>query len=205
MTDKAEHTLGNLVDRVARDIQAGVFAPGMWLKQIDLETRYNAKRMEVRRALDQLALKRLVQHVPNRGYHVHSPDNRQTDEARQVRLILETAAADSIVANATAADIAALRLLAHRFIDLTVDGTLIDLYEANIAFHTKLLALNSNRELANIVWELRGRGPSAPVTQWKTRARIDLSASEHVRMIDAIEAGDAAELRRLTRMHIEQA
>ncbi|MBP2302936.1 GntR family transcriptional regulator [Azospirillum picis] len=204
MSVKADSATGNLADRMARDIQAGVFAPGMWLKQIDLETRYEAKRMEVRRALDQLALKRLVRHVPNRGYHVHVPDDRQAEEVREVRLILETAAAGSIVANATAADIAALRVLAQRFADLILEGTLLDLYEANIAFHAKLLALGSNRELINILWELRGRGPSAPVTQWKTRARIEQSSREHFRMVEAIAAGDAAGLRLLTADHILQ-
>lgn len=189
---------------MARDIQAGVFTPGMWLKQIDLENRYAAKRMEVRRALDQLALKRLVRHVPNRGYHVHPLDDRQADEVREVRLILETAAASSIVGNATAPDIAALRDLAQRFADLLLNGTLLDLYEANIAFHVRLMALSSNRELVNIVWDLRGRGPSAPVTQWKTRARIELSAREHFQMVDAIEAGDTGELRRLMAAHIQQ-
>ena len=204
MSVEADRTPGSLVEQMARDIQAGVFAPGMWLKQIDLVSPYGAKRMEVRRALDQLALKRLVRHEPNRGYHVHPLDDRQADEVREVRLILETAAAASVVAHATGSDIAALRELAQRFADLILDGTLLDLYGANIAFHVRLLELSTNQELLNIVWDLRQRGPSAPVTQWKTRARIELSAREHFLMADAIEAGDVGELRRLMAAHIQQ-
>ena len=52
---KAAATQPGLVDRIAHDIQSGIFGPGAWLKQIDLQERYDAKRLDVRRALDQLA------------------------------------------------------------------------------------------------------------------------------------------------------
>ena len=185
----------NLVDVMARDIQAGVFTPGTWLKQIDLENRYGATRMDVRRALDQLATKRLVRHVPNRGYHVHALDDRQADEIRDVRVILETAAAESMVQSVTAADLRDLRRLATRFEELILTGTILEQYEANLAFHVRLLKLCTNRELVNVVTELRGRGPSAPATQWKTRARIEQSGREHFMMIDALVGQDAEALR----------
>ena len=194
----------NLVDVMARDIQAGVFTPGTWLKQIDLENRYGATRMDVRRALDQLATKRLVRHVPNRGYHVHALDDRQADEIRDVRVILETAAAESMVQSVTAADLRDLRRLATRFEELILTGTILEQYEANLAFHVRLLKLCTNRELVNVVTELRGRGPSAPATQWKTRARIEQSGREHFMMIDALEAQDAEALRRVLAAHIRQ-
>ncbi|QRM34270.1 GntR family transcriptional regulator [Microvirga sp. VF16] len=204
MTAKSERSPDSLVDTMARDIQAGVFTPGTWLKQIDLENRYGATRMDIRRALDQLALKRLVRHVPNRGYHVHALDNRQADEIRDIRVILETAAAESMVENAGAADVKDLRRLATRFDELILTGTILEQYEANIAFHVRLLKLCSNQELVNLIMELRGRGPSAPATQWKTRARIEQSGREHFMMIDALEARDATALRRVLTAHIRQ-
>lgn len=204
MTAKTDSSPASLVDIMARDIQAGVFTPGTWLKQIDLENRYGATRMDVRRALDQLATKRLVRHVPNRGYHVHALDDRQADEIRDVRVILETAAADSMVQSVNAADLRDLRRLAARFEELILTGTILEQYEANIAFHVRLLKLCTNRELVNVVTELRGRGPSAPATQWKTRARIEQSGREHFMMIDALEARDAEALRRVLAAHIRQ-
>ncbi|RDI51512.1 DNA-binding GntR family transcriptional regulator [Microvirga subterranea] len=204
MSAKTKRSPESLVDLMARDIQAGVFTPGSWLKQIDLENRYGATRMDVRRALDQLALKRLVRHVPNRGYHVHALDDRQADEIRDVRVILETAAAESMVENVGPADLEDLRRLAARFDELTLTGTILEQYEANIAFHVRLLKLCSNQELVNIVMELRGRGPSAPATQWKTRARIEQSGREHLLMIEALAAHDTAALRRVLTAHIRQ-
>lgn len=189
---------------LARDIHSGLFGLGTWLKQIDLEERYGCTRIEVRRALDKLVLKRLVQHIPNRGYHVYQPDQRQSDEIRDVRVVLESAAADSIVENADPAAIGELRALAQRFSDLVFDGTLLEQYEANIAFHVRMAKLCSNRELANLILEFRSRGPSAPLEQWKTRARIEKSSREHFQMVDRVEARDLAGLKALIRVHIRQ-
>ncbi|MBN8933883.1 MAG: GntR family transcriptional regulator, partial [Rhizobium pusense] len=56
----------DVTDLILHDIQTGILAPGAWLKQIDLEQRYRCGRPEIRRALDRLAQKRIVEHVPNR-------------------------------------------------------------------------------------------------------------------------------------------
>ena len=194
----------DVTDLILHDILAGVLAPGVWLKQIDLEQRYQSTRPEVRRALDRLVQRRLVEHVPNRGYHVFEPDGRQATEVSDIRVILETAVADKVVANASELSIRKLRDLAHRFDELSMNGTMIELYEANLAFHRELLALCGNSELVNLITEIRQRTSSAPVSQWKTRARIEQSSREHHQMIDALVAGDIEELKRVTVMHIRQ-
>jgi DNA-binding GntR family transcriptional regulator len=109
-----------------------------------------------------------------------------------------------MIESVEAADIKDLRRLAAHFDELVLTGTILEQYEANIAFHVRLLKLCSNQELISIVMELRGRGPSAPATQWKTRARIEQSGREHFLMIDALEARDAAALRRILTAHIRQ-
>jgi DNA-binding GntR family transcriptional regulator len=194
-----------LADRIARDIQSGMFAPGMWLKQIELEKRYRATRLEVRAALDRLAQRRLVRHIANRGYHVFQADGREAAEILAIRCMLETGAADGIVARATQLGIAELRALAQRFEDLLLHGTLIDLYEANLAFHQAMLELSGNRELVHLVGDLRSRTSSAPASQWRTRARIEQSAREHNNMVSAIANRDVARLRAIIEAHILQA
>ena len=191
-------------DLLARDIHSGVFGFGTWLKQIDLEKRYGCTRIDIRRALDKLVLKRMVQHIPNRGYHVYQPDARQSAEIRDVRVLLETAAADSIIEHADTAAIMELRALAQHFDDLLLDGTLLEQYEANIAFHTRMAGLCANRELTGLILEFHGRGPSAPLKQWKTRARIEQSSREHFQMVDALEARDLEHLKALIQAHIRQ-
>lgn len=195
----------DVTELILQDILAGSLPPGTWLKQIDLERRYNCGRPEVRRALDRLVQKRLVEHIPNRGYHVHEQDGRRAQEVSDIRVILEVAVCDRIVANASKADTENLRVLALRFDDLVLNGTMLELYEANLAFHRYLLALAGNQELVELITEIRQRTSSAPVSQWRTRARIEQSGREHQQMVDAIERGDIAKLMELTRRHILQA
>lgn len=194
----------DVTDLILHDIQAGVLAPGSWLKQIDLERRYKRGRPDIRRALDRLAQKRLVEHVPNRGYHVYEPDGEQAAEVAEIRVVLETSWVDRIVAHVTHSDIDALRTLAERFEALILGGTVIELYETNLAFHGKLISLCGNRELTALVMEIRQRTSSAPVSQWKTLGRVERSAAEHHAMVDALAARDAAALARLLTQHIRQ-
>ncbi|GGD73131.1 DNA-binding GntR family transcriptional regulator [Rhizobium sp. BK226] len=194
----------DVTDLVLQDILAGVLLPGTWLKQIDLERRYKCTRPEVRRALDRLAQKRLVEHVPNRGYHVYEPDGRRAREVSEIRIILETAIAGTIVQNALPEDIDTLRTLAEHFDQMVLNGTMLELYEANLAFHRHLLVLGGNLELVDLITEIRQRTSSAPVSQWRTRARIEQSGRQHHMMIDAIAAGEAERLQELVRQHILQ-
>lgn len=194
----------NLVDRLAQDIQAGVFGPGAWLKQIDLQERYQAKRLEIRRALDQLAAKRVISHIPNRGYHVYVVDPSIHDQVRDVRILLETGAAAALMPHVTDAKLRALRVLADRFAALLLTGTLMEQYEVNLAFHAAMYDICPNKELAALILEVRGRGPSALARDWVTRARIEKSAQEHFEMLDAIEARDAKRLQKIITVHISK-
>jgi DNA-binding GntR family transcriptional regulator len=193
-----------VADLIARDVRAGAFAPGTWLKQIDLEQRYGSGRSEIRRALDYLTQKRLVQHVPNRGYHVVLPDSDQTAHILELRVILETAAVDSIVANTTIAAIERIDALARKFDEMILHGTVLDQYEANLAFHRELLTLCSNPELSTLVTDLRSRTSSALAGQWSTRARVEQSSREHHDMIKALRARDAQQLKDIVALHIRQ-
>jgi DNA-binding GntR family transcriptional regulator len=194
----------DVADLIARDIQSGLFAAGTWLKQIDLERRYGRSRMDVRRALDRLVQKRLVAHLPNRGYRVHEEDGERAAQVRDIRLLLELAAADGVVERATPSDIDRLEALARKFDQLVLEGTVLEQYDANIAFHFELLRLNGNDELTALVTDLRGRISSAPASQWRTRRRVEQSSREHFAMVDAVAARDAGRLRALIRAHILQ-
>lgn len=194
----------DVTDLILHDIQTGILASGSWLKQVDLERRYNCGRNQVRRALDRLAQKRLVEHVPNRGYHVYEPDGKQAAEVAEIRIILETAIAGKIAMNATQGDIRTLRSLAEQFDQLVLNGTMLQLYEVNLSFHHYLISLGGNHELTTLINEIRQRTSSAPVSQWRTRARIEVSAKEHHQMIDAIVARDGETLRQLLVRHISQ-
>jgi DNA-binding GntR family transcriptional regulator len=194
----------SLADRLARDIQSGLYGAGAWLKQIDLQERYEAKRLDVRRALDHLTQKRVIQHVPNRGYHVHALDMSRQNQIRDVRVLLEVGAVADLMPNVTDTKVAQLRALAQQFEQLVMTGTVLEQYEVNLRFHEVLYDLCTNRELVNLIQDTRGRAVAAPATNWTTRARIEKSVREHFMIVDALARRDVPGLQVLIRAHILQ-
>ncbi|WP_368667273.1 GntR family transcriptional regulator, partial [Roseomonas sp. 18066] len=187
---------------IAEEIHAGLLPPGMWLKQILLQERYGHSRGDVRRVLDRLVAQRLVEHVPNHGYRVQQLDPRRLEELRQVRLILEVAAAELVTLPAAPEQLARLRGLAQEFSDAAENRSILDQNEANLAFHAGLLELCPNRELARQVMETRLRMPAAPLTQWARQGWVAESARQHHAMVDALAEADATRYRSLVRAHI---
>lgn len=204
MASRLNKKTPTLVDKIVQDIQSGVLGPGAWLKQIDLQERYRATRLDVRRALDQLALMRVTQHVPNRGHHVYVMEPRQLHDIREVRVLLETGAAADLMQNITAASIKHLRKLAETFRRASIHGTILELQPANIEFHETVYDLCSNRMLVAIIHEMRTRVPSSMSMQSRTQARVDKSAQEHFDIVDAMEARDLPALERVIAQHIRQ-
>jgi DNA-binding GntR family transcriptional regulator len=201
-TTTAADPLRALETAIARDIHAGALPSGTWLKQIALQERYGRSRGDVRRALDRLVAQRLVVQIPNCGYRVHGLDAPRLDELREVRRILEGAAAELSIGRADAAALARLEALAAGFTEAVRGGSLLDQHEANQAFHAALLALCPNAELARAIREMRLRMPSAVVTQWPVPGWAEESALQHHAMVAALAAGDAAALRAVVCAHI---
>lgn len=193
-----------LVERIAKDIQAGTFAPGSWLKQVELQRKYQASRPMIRLALDRLSQKRIIQHAQNRGYYVHEGDGDEVMELLDLRAMIECAAAHRIVANATEKHCDTLYALARDFDEKTETGSILEQYEANLIFHRELLSLSGNLQLVTLIEDLRHRIPSAPAGQWQTRARVKQSSAEHFQMVDAVSRRDANDLADVMRKHILQ-
>ena len=138
----------------------------------------------MRRALDQLTAKRLIAHIPNRGYHVYAMDPDVHGQIRDIRILLETGAAADLMPNVTSAKVRALRALAERFAKLLQDGTLLEQYEVNLAFHAALYDLCSNRELVALIQETR-----APAAARRIGEHFDGRALEGARAIKARHGG----------------
>ena len=112
-----------LANEIAQAIRLRMFRPGEWLRQIDLEERFQATRFDVRSALDELAVRKTIEHVPNRGYRVAEVDMKTYEEILAARIIVEKATAEGIVARIDDAAIARLDALAARFSTAVLTGT----------------------------------------------------------------------------------
>jgi DNA-binding GntR family transcriptional regulator len=204
LTPAHTNTETDLMDQIATDIQAGAYAPGSWLKQIELQQRYKTSRPMIRLALDRLAQKQLIRHELNRGYYVYEADNDEVRNLLEVRAMIECAAAARIVRHSTRPECDQLENMAQTFADLIDTGSIVQQHEANQIFHRQLLSMSGNPEIVATIDDLRRRIPSAPAGQWKARQRAKQSSIEHFEMVTAVRNRDAKALEDAIRRHIQQ-
>ncbi|WP_158091182.1 GntR family transcriptional regulator [Thalassospira mesophila] len=197
-------TEADLMDQIATDIQAGAYAPGSWLKQIELQQRYKTSRPMIRLALDRLAQKQLIRHELNRGYYVYEADGDEVRDLLDLRAMIECAAAARIIRHGTGPECELLQKMAQNFEDLIDTGSIVQQHEANQAFHHQLLSMSGNPQISATIDDLRHRIPSAPAGQWKTRQRVKQSSIEHFEMVTAVRNRDAKALEDAIRRHIMQ-
>jgi len=191
----------DLARAIEHDIGMGSLGAGAWLKQVDLEERYGATRIEVRQALDRLAEKGLVKHLARRGYRVEDFDAERLRQIMEVRAVLEVAAAELVIARHDEATFAAMQEAAERCRKAMMDGTAEEHEIGNRDFHRAMLAPCPNRELVALLFDLRGRAPVAVTRRRNTVAVIQQATEHHFEMIRLIRARDLPALKALMRRH----
>lgn len=185
-----------VVDQMAEDIQAGRLAAGTWLKQVELERSYGCSRSDVRKALDELVVRRLAQHVPNYGYRVFELDPQQALHLGELQAILEGAVADLIYDRADDAALARLAALAAKFeYQVRTGSTLLERHATNHEFHLGLLDLCPNLELGHAARGVRARSPSSLLWQWRSDGWVEQSLRDHAAIVAALRGKDRASLR----------
>ena len=191
-----------LANEIAQAIRLRAFRPGEWLRQIDLEERFQATRFDVRSALDELAVRKTIEHVPNRGYRVAEVDLKTYEEILATRIILERATAEGIVAQIDDAAIARLDALAAQFSAAVRTGSRTEQSEINRAFHQFMYSFCGNAVLEEMIWSLRDRGRGSQITVWSSHELLQKSDREHYEMMAALKARDAERLAALIATHI---
>ncbi len=191
-----------LANEIAQAIRLRAFRPGEWLRQIDLEERFQATRFDVRSALDELAVRKTIEHVPNRGYRVAEVDLKTYEEILATRIILERATAEGVVARIDDAAIARLDALAAQFSAAVTTGSRTEQSEINRAFHQFMYSFCGNAVLEEMIWGLRDRGRGSQITVWSSHELLQKSDREHFEMMAALKARDAERLAALIGTHI---
>jgi DNA-binding GntR family transcriptional regulator len=83
-----------------------------------------------------------------------------------------------------------------------VDRDVLAYVEADTAFHLALLALAGNAHLVEVVRDLRYRSRLYGVPTLAANDELEPSARQHLDLLDAVAAGDAASAERMTRDHL---
>jgi DNA-binding GntR family transcriptional regulator len=90
-----------IYDSLHRQIIAGKYAPGDWLRQEEIASQMGVSMTPVREALDLLVAKGIAERVPYRGVRVREMSEKDVVEAYGMRLFLEAMIAKEAALNVT--------------------------------------------------------------------------------------------------------
>lgn len=200
----AHRTLREQVqDEVRMRIVTGEYAPGMRLVEERVAAELEVSRNPVREALRSLVAEGFVEVLPRRGAVVRRLTPADVAELFDVRCALESLAARLAAEGSRPAAGTNLRDVLDRARRATERGELDELAALNTSFHEAVVATSGNRLLADHVGALAWR------TRWIFRrsaaTRAPHSWTEHLAIVEAVEAGDGDLAARLAAEHVEQA
>lgn len=154
-----------VLDALRTAVLDGQLRPGEVHSAPALGERFGVSATPVREAMQQLAAEGAVEILPNRGFRVLAPSERDLAELGEVRALLLVPLLHRLAAE----------LPPERWVALS------RLAGDDAEFHEALVALSGNRQLVRVAGELRARARPPAVPQTRRQA-----------LLDALTAGDTA-------------
>ncbi|MFJ5107511.1 MULTISPECIES: GntR family transcriptional regulator [unclassified Glutamicibacter] len=149
----------SLTEQVTTMIRAAIISgemtPGEHYSAIGISEKLGVSRTPVREALQLLEKEGIVTVAKNRGVRVNQISLEDIVEVFQLRLAIEPPAAALGVRNASESDIARLKDLHQRMLEIGETGDGRATLEADKEFHLYLLGLAKNSKLEDVAGELR--------------------------------------------------
>jgi DNA-binding GntR family transcriptional regulator len=193
-------------DRLLAAIADGTLASGQRLTQESVAAMLGVSRQPVSHALQVLKRRGLLVEHGKRGLQVAPLDARRIRELYLVREALDGLAARLAALRVKAGEAAtAERVLAERSLvagrRLDVRGSLAQLIDADVAFHSAIHVLSGNRAIVETVadqWPHFRRSMGLVLSVSGAQARY---WDEHAAILEAILAGDAPVAEERARQH----
>lgn len=196
------HLHGNTVARLRNLIVTGVLAPGTKLNERELCDQLAISRTPVREAIKTLIQDGLLRALPNHSAVVSELDLDEVVALIEVVTVVEGLAGELAAKHISDEAVAEIGMLHYRMLLHHARDELPGYFEANKAFHRRIVELSGNSILL-WVWELlalrvdRARFSS---NLWPTRWRTAIE--EHQQILDALTARDSARAGQALRSHV---
>lgn len=174
------------------EIETGKLPPGSPLDERALAARFQVSRTPVREALQQLAARDLVRIAPRQGMSVARLS------ISQVRAIMETIGElEGMCAKLAARRVddqlrTRLDAALQHCQDAAIQGGTEEYSQANAAFHEVIYVGSRNPYLADLIRTARRQIYRYRLRDFVTKAQINKSMQDHLKVARAIQDGDEA-------------
>ncbi len=184
---------GQTDKRVHRDLYAAIInhglSPGTALQEDALAKAFGVSRTVVRKVLQQLALERLVDIVPNRGASVAKPTAEEARQVFEARRVVERILVERVIARASDAEIGEMIATAKSEQVAFEAGNKPERLKLSGDFHRRLAKLGGNTVLGDFLNELVSR-TSLIIALYESPGAVPCSHSEHLEIADAMKRRD---------------
>ncbi len=171
------------------------------LDERDLSAKFGVSRTPLREALAQLDQEGLVKIQPRRGIFIVRKTKAEVLEMITVWAALESMAARLATQNASAAELASLHTLVDQFSSDAVARQMGEYSDANIAFHSAIIALSKCALIGELTDRLFFHVRAIRRRTIGQQDRAKRSVSDHLEIVAALEARDTDRAEALVRCH----
>lgn len=192
--------------RIARDRESG--ALGDDVSELELMRRYEMARPEIQRTLKRLAELEMVERKPGYGWRFlhESSDSSLRMERYRFRMLLEPMGflepgfrldqhwADEM-----------LRRHRHTLTQPWRESSSVAFYEMNAAFHEGLAAASGNRFIHSAIRRENQMRRLSNYDWGSGTERVQVSCTEHIEILERLQAGDREIASVLMRRHLQRA
>lgn len=192
----------DIVTRLRQDIACGIHPLGARLVEDRLCARYGVKRHALRAAFVHLAEKGMIEQIPNRGVEVREPAPDEVDEIYDIRLLLESRAADLTPLPAPPATLEAMERHFATHVAAVAAHDIREIYLANVAFHDCQFALCTNQRLVELIRDFTEQAQMVRTVAYAVPGHLDNVVAQHREIIDAMATTDRPRYVEAVRVHI---
>jgi DNA-binding GntR family transcriptional regulator len=189
-------------DHLRDQILEGILAPGTELAEVALSEQLGVSRGPLREAIGRLAAEGLVTVRPRRGAVVRSLSEEEFLEFYQVREAIEGMAVKLAVPRLTDEDFEALEALNREMDEHGARNEVESFFEANLAFHGRLLEASGNAKLQEVYRQLLDQIGRYRMRSLTLRGNLRRSVAEHAAILRAAKRRDAERAAQLMADHI---
>lgn len=189
-------------ERIKEAIRNADLEPGQPLSETKLSKLLGISRTPVREALQQLAQEGLVQIIPGRAITVASLSVQEVMNAVHARSILEPEVARLAALSISPENLKTLWTVIREMEEAIENDDRTTWTKADSRFHEILSAACPNRLLGDMVIQVRNRISYLSANHQTDPNRMSSCTQEHLRIVEAIAAGDPQAAEQAMRDHL---
>ncbi|GAB4303413.1 MAG: GntR family transcriptional regulator [Desulfuromonadia bacterium] len=192
-----------ILETIRNAILTGELKPGARVSEPDLAARFGISRTPIREAFRQLESEGYLTVIPRKGAVVATFSPKDIEEFYEIKSILEGYAARKATPHLTPRDLERLRSINARLGDIAATGDVNLFFKAHNEFHELFIRACGNEKLADMIRGLVGRFKRLRTASLSMPGRMEISVTEHAKIIDAFERRDPNLAETLVRKNAE--